>query len=226
MTAASEIVQLWQTETGRERRFYVSTGGVNSVSFSADGRFLTMAKEANRAPVLRTSVPRKVLSFHHDAPVNASRFSSDSEFLVTACDDGMARVWSISRKAMLMEPLRHSLPVNDAAFDARGRRVLTVSDDRTCRLWFVTQMSQRNMRLGLRMPPEVLELSGDGVLLAVADHERNVHVYNAGDGHRWARRCLIKRRFAVWVSTTRGSCWHPATRRARFSFLKRGRVPQ
>ena len=70
----------------------------------------------------------------HDRLVRSAAFSPDGSHVVTASDDGTARVWEVAR-AKFVELKGHGGPVKAAAFDRDGIRVVTASDDGTARIW-------------------------------------------------------------------------------------------
>ncbi|GAB4194589.1 MAG: hypothetical protein OHK0022_10760 [Roseiflexaceae bacterium] len=70
----------------------------------------------------------------HSAPVAGAAFSPDGARVVTASDDGTARVWS-SDGVLVATFQGHSEAVASAAFSPDGSQIVTASDDRTARLW-------------------------------------------------------------------------------------------
>src|SRR5262249_37558053 len=71
----------------------------------------------------------------HQGPVYHAACSPDGRLLVTASDDGSARVWDARTGKALTPRLPHSKPVVHAAFSPDGRRVVTASLDGTARGW-------------------------------------------------------------------------------------------
>ena len=67
--------------------------------------------------------------------VNSETFSPDGTKVVTASDDGTARVWETTRGESLVTLIGHEDVVNSAAFSPDGTRVVTASDDGTARVW-------------------------------------------------------------------------------------------
>ncbi|MEO1590539.1 MAG: AAA family ATPase, partial [Cyanobacteria bacterium J06632_22] len=82
---------------------------------------------------LHTVREKNRLTGHHDWVLQA-RFSPDGDYLVSASDDGTARLWSTAG-ARLKTLVGHRGSVLDVAFSPDGTLVATASDDRTLRLW-------------------------------------------------------------------------------------------
>jgi WD40 repeat protein len=66
--------------------------------------------------------------------VTSAVFSVNSQRILTASYDNMARLWDTDGKPLATLE-GHKDAVNSAVFSADGQRILTVSDDKTARLW-------------------------------------------------------------------------------------------
>ncbi len=75
---------------------------------------------------------------NHASGVNEVSFSPDGSRLVTAGNDGTARVWDAATGSPLSPPLYHGTSLLRARFTPDGYRVLTVGSDPTARLWDLT----------------------------------------------------------------------------------------
>jgi WD40 repeat protein len=72
------------------------------------------------------------IAFHHPKPVRIAKFSPDGTTIVTASDDGVARVWDVKTAKPVSPPLRHDGPIADVTFD--GKTIMTASGS-VSRLW-------------------------------------------------------------------------------------------
>lgn len=71
----------------------------------------------------------------HEAHVNSAEFSSDGTRVVTATDDGIARVWDAVTGSVIAETERHGAPLLSAVFSPDLTRVATTSDDGKASVW-------------------------------------------------------------------------------------------
>ncbi len=91
-----------------------------------------------RIGTLLEYAPRLVRQWSHAGPVVMARFSADGTRVVTASEDGTARVWSVTSGQALTPPLRHEARLTWAEFSPDGREVLTAAPDGSARLWNAT----------------------------------------------------------------------------------------
>ncbi len=90
------------------------------------------AENALRTALIESRV-RKILPAG-DGLVNAAAYSRDGSRVVTASEDGTARVFRV-RDGAQIAVLSHGRSVTDATFSPDGRLLVTASRDRTARLW-------------------------------------------------------------------------------------------
>ncbi len=138
-----------------------SPDGRQVVTASADWtvRLWDMSVGGETPPSPRGGRGAAPLTLRHGQDGTCAAFSPDGRSLVTASEDGTARVWSAVSGQPVTEPLRHGRPVRDACFSANGRRVLTASDDHTARVWDAA--TGREVIPPLRHPRRVVQASFD-----------------------------------------------------------------
>jgi WD40 repeat protein len=71
----------------------------------------------------------------HEARIEDARFSADGHKIVTASEDGTARVWSAATGETLLILAGHKNGVAEAHFSPDGQRILTLSEANVGRLW-------------------------------------------------------------------------------------------
>jgi WD40 repeat protein len=67
--------------------------------------------------------------------VRAASFSADGKLVVSASDDGTARLWHASRTRETVILGGHNGGVRAASFSPDERRVVSAGDDGTVRIW-------------------------------------------------------------------------------------------
>ena len=70
-------------------------------------------------------------------PVHSAAFSPNGKLVVTANEDGTARVWDVASGRSLQTLEGHTGPLFGAAFSPDGKLVVTASIDKTARVWDV-----------------------------------------------------------------------------------------
>ena len=99
----------------------------------------------------------------HSLPIHSIQSDSTQEIMVTASEDGSARVWEVATMAPITPPLVHDGPVFRARFSHDGRRVATASEDGLARIWDAE----------------------DGTVLTTISHEAAVLDARFSDDDRW-----------------------------------------
>ena len=136
----SEIVRLWDVDTDTEiGRLWGHIGGVNSVSFSPDGRTLATAGSVDATVRLwnvDTQSETGILR-GHTGWVNSVSFSPDGKTIVSGSHDRTVRLWNVETRTEIGTLEGHTAAVKSVSFSPDGRTLASGSDDRTVRLWDV-----------------------------------------------------------------------------------------
>jgi WD40 repeat protein len=125
-----------------------------SAAFSRDGRLVVTSDNDGAACVWNVSTGRLVRELTEPAGVSGgvgggtgvgppamrwAVFSPDGKQVLTANNDGTARIWDVKTGRQLLvvsEPTGES--INDAWFSPDGKQLVTASDDGTARIWDAT----------------------------------------------------------------------------------------
>jgi WD40 repeat protein len=132
--------RLWKLPEG----IPVSHGTVEGypliAALSPDGKYLAVS-EGNYDHVelwaLEPSAQRVAFLRGHKGPVRSLEFSTDGKWLVTASDDGTARVWEVATLRLVSVLDTHIGYLTVAAFSRDGERVITQGTANSAWIWQV-----------------------------------------------------------------------------------------
>lgn len=128
-------LKIW---TSQGKFLHQLKGEYNTVYFSADSRHLLTSSDKNGAQVwfYETSYNNTMLMnvLRHSQAVKMATFSHDGTKILTASNDGKAKVWSVS--GQLLQTLKVSKTwVNSAVFSPDDEMILTGDDYGTAKIW-------------------------------------------------------------------------------------------
>ena len=155
------VIRLWDVSTGQQLhsfppRSVVSTGvdtGITSVEFSRDGRLL-LATHQGVVEVFEIgpNIGRDSITLQgHSSIVNRAVFSGDGSLILSASQDGTAKLWNsglafllrtfnrtsegLVKKGSIYTRVRNDGPVRAVALSSNGRLAASGGDDGVLTLW-------------------------------------------------------------------------------------------
>jgi len=169
---------LWHPVTGRGGRVSLPslTRQPNLFEFSPDGHWLLLAQiEASSTAdpvVVELREHQFVDSLRgHQGTVLAMAFSRDSKQVLTACEDGQVRIWSVPGWKLLHTLTGHRGPVHWAEFSADGDWVVSGSEDTTVRIWSSADGSLVQTLEESREPVRTVAFSPNGKYVAASTEQ-------------------------------------------------------
>ncbi len=137
--AAGERAYVFDWRSGSRLAVHSASQNITDVSFSTDGTEVATTSNDGFARVYKTSgaaigrieEPGRVA-------IESVRFQQHADdVLLTASDDGSARMWSVHKHAPIGDPMTEpgDAILRDAEFNPSGTQVLTVSTDGSARVW-------------------------------------------------------------------------------------------
>jgi WD40 repeat protein len=115
----------------------------------------------------------------HDNAVRHTTYSPDGLRIVTASDDGTARVWDAGTGIQLAVLAGHTAAVKWAAYSPDGTRIVTASSDRTVRIWDAHTGTIIRTLAGHTDQVESAVFSADGRRIVSASADKTARVWDA-----------------------------------------------
>ena len=112
----------------------------------------------------------------------SAAYSPDGRLIVTASEDGTARVWDAVTGAQVLLLHGHTDKVDDAAFSTDGRLIVTVGADGTARVWTAPGRSSRGVVGRQTGPVHAVAFSPDGKLVLDATADGKTFVWRRDTG--------------------------------------------
>ncbi|MFN0125574.1 MAG: protein kinase domain-containing protein [Verrucomicrobiales bacterium] len=140
---------------------------------------------AEQAIILGNSVnfhSAGVVLIGHEAAVNCAEFDPSGTRIVTASDDGTARVWVAATGELITTLHGHREAVLRAAFSPDGSKISTVSGDRSACLWDATSGRLIATLSGHGGAVRRVRFSPDGTRIATAALDNTVGVWDTTTG--------------------------------------------
>jgi WD40 repeat protein len=135
-------ISLWDPRTDRGAVFTIQdlAHKPGLFVFSPNAPYVVLARvEGNSSPdpMVVNVKERKfvdVLAGHHGTVLDVA-FSPDGQRVVTACEDGMIRVWQVADWKLVHTLTGHVGPVHWAEFSPDGKWIVSAGEDKSARIW-------------------------------------------------------------------------------------------
>ncbi|HVA01709.1 MAG TPA: hypothetical protein VMV34_08650 [Terriglobia bacterium] len=142
-------------------------------AFSPDGHWLLLAQIAGAGspdPIVVRLIEHKFVGTlpGHQGTVMSMDFSRDSSKVVTACEDGKVRIWTVSGWKLLETLSGNKGPVRWAEFSPDGQWVAAAGEDQTVRVWSVDGGKLAQTLRESQAPIATVSFSPNGSYLAAS----------------------------------------------------------
>ncbi len=200
-TMGDGIVKIWDAATGEKRLNLPAGGSGQDIAFSSDGLHLATleanvvklwnlatAFQADLATTLGSDpvIKAPLLLAGHTVDIDSVAFNSTGTRLITASDDGTARVWDVSPAGAKdwLTLVGHSDEFNiwDVEFSPDGTRLATASPDMTAKIWDAATGQELLTLAGHAYDVVEVTFSPDGKRLATASWDKTAKIWDALTG--------------------------------------------
>jgi len=178
----------WDPLSGRGGRLTIPdlTQTPSVMAFSPDGHWVLLAQIAMSSTpdpvVVEAKAHRFVDSLRgHEGTVLSISFSRDSTKVVTSCEDGKLRVFSVPGWKLLETLTGHNGPVHWAEFSPDGKWLVSAGEDRTARVWSVEGGKVQQILEESKDPLLTVAFSPNGEYIA-ASSEKSVLLWERKAG--------------------------------------------
>ncbi|RPD70204.1 WD40 repeat-like protein [Lentinus tigrinus ALCF2SS1-7] len=178
---------IWETEGYQQLRVITKhLAVITFIVFSPDGRLMATGGTESDCYIwdletLGQGEPKSVLQGHKGMVCSAA-FSPDRNRIVTASDDGSARVWKTETGEALVILHEHTGPVWTVAFSPDGKRVASGSSDSTVKVCDSFSGERIFSLDGHDSMINAVQFSPGGQFIASAASDNTVRLWNAADG--------------------------------------------
>jgi WD40 repeat protein len=135
-----------------------------------------------------TGEPKRKLAnrfaFAYPGSLIAANFSPDGSRVVTASEDGTARLWNALDGESLGQPMRHQAEVLWAQFSSDGQKIVTASVDRSARIWQADSGQPATPPLRHDDIVHYAAFRPDGLMVVTASRDKTVRLWNARTGQQ------------------------------------------
>jgi WD40 repeat protein len=147
---------------------------------------LLAVRRATSEPI-EDALRRALIESHERAllptggPVNDAVYSPSGKRVLTASDDGNARIYRVSGRSRLLLRLRQGSAVNEARFSRDGALVVTAGEGGSARIWN-SRSGALLQRLRHGGPVVSAEFSDDGRRVITASDDHTVRIWDVATG--------------------------------------------
>lgn len=134
ITANYYNLVLWDTQTGQPVWFWAAPARIEAADLSADGRFVLLGLDNNKAVLFDAQIGGLLREFVHDGPVVSVSMSIAAGLAITGSEDSTARLWNV-RNAELLKIFPYDNQVSVVKLNSTGTIALMAPAHEKAEVW-------------------------------------------------------------------------------------------
>ncbi len=156
--------------------------GVNSVVFSADGKFVLSGGDKT-IKIWDALNGREIYTIYgaHDGFVSSVIYSPDERYILSAGTEGKIILWNTASREKVREFTGHNKGVFRAVFSPDGRAILSAGMDGTIRIWDVEDGEQTRLLKGHLAAVRTVAYVSDGKELLSGSWDKTIRLWDVSN---------------------------------------------
>lgn len=173
---------LWDTQTGLPVWFWSAPARIEAADLSADGRFVMLGLDNNKAVLFDAQNGGLLREFEHQGPVVSVAINVSAGLALTGSEDSTAKLWNI-RNAELVKTFPHDNQVSVVKLSDSGALMLIAPAHEKAEIWTTTNLVKRASLSTAKFRIYSARFIGDASLIVGTTH-RNIFEFDADTGKK------------------------------------------